>query len=203
VVFGTLGGTVHGLDRASGEERWRHDSGGPVTSSPVFTGEHVVVGNRGSVLQALRPGQAQPLWRQTWWGSWVESSAVIVDGVGYIGSGDLFRVSAFDPDTGRNLWRAFVGGWVLQRPTVSGARLYAGVSGARRRARHFMPQLGGLSAIDRSTGRVAWHWPAPSVSGSFLHGLVAAPCIADGLVIAGGLDGTLHAFEDATAPSGR
>jgi outer membrane protein assembly factor BamB len=196
VVFGGLDGVVHGLDRASGQERWRFDAGGPVTSSPVFAGEHVVVGDRGSHLSALVPGRSEPLWRQPWWGSWIESTAVLRDGVGYIGSGDLFLVSAFDPASGRNQWRSFVGGWVLQRPAVTDRRVYASVSGGRRRAAHFMPQLGGLTAIERRDGRVAWHWPAPSLPGSFLHGFIAAPAASGDTLLVGGVDGSLYAFDD-------
>jgi outer membrane protein assembly factor BamB len=89
---------------------------GPVTSTPAWSGEHFIVGHRGSQLAARRPGRAEPVWSQPYWGSWIESSAVFHGGTGYIGSGDLFLVSAFDPASGRNLWRSHVGGWVVQRP---------------------------------------------------------------------------------------
>jgi outer membrane protein assembly factor BamB len=45
------------------------------------------------------------LWKQEYWGSWIESTAVFRDDRGYIGSGDLFLVSSFDPKTGKNIWR--------------------------------------------------------------------------------------------------
>jgi outer membrane protein assembly factor BamB len=202
VVFGTLSNLLYGLDRASGVERWRLRTGGPVTSAPVFAGRHVIVGDRGSSLSAFEPGQPKSLWRQPWWGSWVESTATLRDGIAYIRSGDLFLVSALDPDTGRNRWRSFVGGWVVQRPLVTEARVYAAVSGGRRRAAHFMQQQGGLTALDRCDGRVLWHWPAPSLPGAFLFGLVAAPSIAGTQVLVGALDGTLYVFDDegASAP---
>lgn len=111
-----------------------------------------------------------------------------------VGSGDLFLVSAIDPQSGRNLWRTRVGGWVLQRPAVSGARVHVSLSGARRRAKHFMPQTAGLMALDRDSGRIVWHWPAPSLPGSFLHGIVAAPVVAGSRIVVGGLDGSLYAF---------
>jgi outer membrane protein assembly factor BamB len=201
VVFGTLGGSVFGLDRATGQQRWRFKAAGPVTGTPVFAapGGPLIVGDRGSRLHALKPGQAQALWAQNWWGSWIESTAVVRDGVGYIGSGDLFLVSAFDPATGRNLWRSGVGGWVLQRPAVGAARLYVSVSGARRRPAHFVTQQAGLTALDRRDGRVRCHWPAPAAAEVFFYGLSAAPVIVGSRVVVGGLDGTLRAFEDADA----
>ena len=200
VVFGTLAGTIHGLDRASGAERWRFKTGGPVTSAPVFAGAHVVVGDRGSRLNALVPGRDQPLWSQPWYGSWIESTAVVHDREGYIGSGDLFLVSAFDVATGRNRWRSHVGGWVLQRPAVTERRVYASVSGARRRAPHFLPQAAGLAAIERSDGRIAWFWPAAATPGAFLYGLVAAPTVVGDRIVVGGVDGSLHAFAEPGRP---
>jgi outer membrane protein assembly factor BamB len=196
LAFGTLGSRLYALDRATGAQRWRHETLGPVTGSPVFAGEHLIVGHRGSRLEALLPGQAQPLWSQPYWGSWVESSAVIDDGVGYIGSGDLFLVSAFHPGSGRNLWRTRVGGWVLQRPAVNERFVYVSVSGARRRPKHFLPQASGLMALERTSGRIAWHWTAPSLPGSFLHGVVAAPALAGPRIVVGALDGSLYAFPE-------
>lgn len=196
LVFGTLGGKLYALDRATGTQRWRVDTRGPVTGTPTFAGEHFIVGHRGSRLEAWVPGHDRPRWSQPYWGSWVESTAVIHDGTGFIGSGDLFLVSAFDPASGRHLWRTRVGGWVLQRPAVGGSRVYVSVSGARRRARHFMPQASGLMALDRAGGRILWHWPAPSLPGSFMHGIVAAPAVAGSRVVVGGLDGSLYAFQD-------
>jgi outer membrane protein assembly factor BamB len=201
VVFGTLGGSVFGLDRATGQQRWRFKAAGPVTGTPVFAapGGPVIVGDRGSRLHAVMPGQAQALWVQNWWGSWIESTAVVRDGVGYIGSGDLFLVSAFDMASGRNLWRSGVGGWVLQQPAVGSARIYVSVSGARRRPAHFVTQQAGLTALDRRDGRVRWHWPAPMTPEVFFYGLSAAPAMVGSRVVVGGLDGVLRTFEDPQA----
>ena len=197
VVFGTLANRIHELDRASGRERLRRDTGGPVTSTPVFAGDHFIVGDRGSHLAAFLPGRPQPVWSQPYWGSWIESSAALHGGSGYIGSGDLFLVSAFDPASGRNLWRTQVGGWVVQRPAVTPRFVYAAVSGARRRPKHFIEQAGGITAMDRRDGRVVWHWPAPTLPGAFLFGMTAAPVVAERHVICGGLDGSLYAFASA------
>ena len=203
VVFGTLANRVHELDRASGRERLRRDTGGPVTSTPVFAGDLFIVGDRGSRLAAFRPGRAEPVWSQPYWGSWIESSAVIDGGTGYIGSGDLFVVSAFDPANGRNLWRSHVGGWVVQRPLVTPRHVYAAVSGARRRPKHFIEQAAGLTAMDRRDGRIVWHWPAPSVPGAFLFGMTAAPVLSERQVLCGGLDGSLYAFAIAGSEPAR
>jgi outer membrane protein assembly factor BamB len=194
VVFGTVGKRIHQLDRATGRERWRSETSGAVTSTPVFAGEHFIVGDRGSHLTAWIPGRKEPIWRQPYWGSWIESSAVIDAGTGYIGSGDLFVVSAFDPTNGRNLWRTHVGGWVVQRPAVTERCVYAAVSGARRRPKHFIEQAAGLTALDRRSGRIVWHWPAPVTPGAFWFGMSAAPVVVGGQILCGALDGSLYSF---------
>jgi hypothetical protein len=49
-------------------------------------------------------------------------------------------------------------------------------------------------ALDRATGRLAWRWPLPHPPGTFCSGFAAAPALADGLLVIGGLDGSLYAF---------
>ena len=94
-----------------------------MTSAPVLIEGDVILGHRGSRLERLAPGSAKPLWSQSWWGSWVESTAVVRDGIGYIGSGDLFLVSAFDVADGRNRWRSHVAGWPAPAARPMGPRL--------------------------------------------------------------------------------
>ena len=200
VVFGTLGNRIYQLDRQSGREAMRWETTGPVTSTPAWSGEHFIVGDRGSKLAARRPGRAEPVWSQPYWGSWIESSAVVHGGIGYIGSGDLFLVSAFDPASGRNLWRTHVGGWVLQRPAVSGERVFVSVSGARRRPAHFLEQSSGLMVLDRRDGRILRHWTAPTLPGAFLFGITAAPALSGRHALCGALDGSLYAFARDDVP---
>jgi len=154
----------------------------------------IIVGARDSMLYALDPGDGHPVWSQYWWGSWVESPAVGANGLAYIGSGDLDRVSSVDPANGHNVWRSDVGGWVLQRPLVTDKHIYVGVSGAHRASPIWLPQASALTALDRATGRVLWQWSIPDAAGTFLHGFVAAPVESSGNILVGGIDGTLYAF---------
>ena len=99
VIFADLHGRVSALDRASGHEVWRHESGDPIPGAPTVAGDRVIVGTRGSKLVGLALATGEPAWSRFWWGSWVESPAVIDGSRAYIGSGDLFRVSRIDPAT--------------------------------------------------------------------------------------------------------
>ena len=79
----------------------------------------VLVGNRGYGLFAIAADSGTELWKNFFWGSWVESTPVVVDGTIYIGSSDLRRVSAIDPADGRVLWRSDVFGWAWATPVIS------------------------------------------------------------------------------------
>jgi len=196
VVFATMDGWVVALDRSTGAEDWSFKNSSEFTSGPAIFGDVVIVGNRDSRLRGLDESTGTERWKQTYWGSWVESTAVFREGKGYIGSGDLFLVSCFDPATGTNLWRTNVGGWVMQRPAVTDSRVYVGVSSARRRGSALVHQIGAVTALDRGSGKALWSWPMPEWPGSFLNGFFAAPVVADGFVFIGGVDGSLYAFPD-------
>ncbi|MBA4137890.1 MAG: hypothetical protein C0518_11280 [Opitutus sp.] len=194
LIVGTLAKRLVALDRATGREIWSVADKGAVTSSPAIAGDVAIVGSRGALLRGIDARSGTELWSQNWFGSWVESSAVLHEGRAYIGSGDLFLVSEFDPATGRNLWRTHVYGWVLNRPAVTDEFVYVGVSGAKRRPTTFLKQAGGVTALHRTTGEVAWHWPSAENAGSFLHGVMAPPVVAGDTLLAAGVDGTFSAF---------
>lgn len=194
VFFSTLGNSVCAAERATGRIVWQFATGDAVTSSPALIGGRLIIGDRDSKLHALDPVDGREVWSQNWWGSWVESTAVELDGLAYIGSGDLEMVSCLDPATGKNLWRTDVGGWVFRSPAVTAKSVYASVSGAHRPASFWLPQASAVIALDRLTGKTRWSWPMSGRPGEFFHGFVAAPVIAGDTVLIGGLDGTLYAF---------
>lgn len=199
LIFSTQDGLVEALDWKTGKRLWQFDAKSPVTTSVAIVGGRVMVGARDSMLYALDPADGRVIWNQYWWGSWIESTAVEYEGLAYIGSGDLDRVSCIDPVTGQNRWRTDVGGWVFHRPAVTPSAVYVGVSGARRSSSIWLPQASALIALDRLTGRVLWQWSMPELSGAFLHGFVAAPVIAGDTLLIGGVDGTLYAFPAGVA----
>ena len=57
-----------------------------------------------------------------------------------------------------------------------------------------MRHVGGLSALDRATGRTIWRWPAPRAPHQYESGFAAGPTLAGDTLVIGSMDGTLYAF---------
>lgn len=195
ILFGSADRFVYALDRTSGRELWRHDSGAEVDATPVVHGGKVLVGNRGAGLIALDAATGERLWRTYFWGSWVESTPVVVDGVIYLGSSDLRRVSAIDPADGRVLWRSDVYGWTWGTPVVAGDRIYAGAAGG---APYVLRHVAGLAALDRATGRILWRNPLPEVVGAHQWGIAGSPALAGDLLVVTTIAGEIAAYPVAT-----
>ncbi len=191
---GNLSGSLYALQRSNGKLLWRRDVPGAFSAAPTVVAGRVLIGARDSMLYAFDAQTGIVAWSQYWWGSWVESSVLSADGAALIGSGDLDAVSSLDPATGAGLWRSYVGGWVLRAPALNAGVLYAGVSGARRNGSFWSPQISALVALDQRTGQTLWRFQPVDPLDTFLHGFVAGPVVAGGLVLVGSVDGMLYAL---------
>ena len=181
---------VYALEAGTGRERWRFDTRGPVNAAPLIHRDRVYVGNRGAGLYALDAASGKEIWRLYFWGSWVESAPVIDEGVLYIGSSDLRRVSAIDPADGRVLWRSDVRGWSWGTPLVIGGRIVAGAAGG---SPYFIKHMASLSTLDRKTGKLLTRWPFPD-TGGHQWGIAGSPVRSGDLVIVATIEGSLYAF---------
>ena len=55
-----------------------------------------------------------------------------------------------------------------------------------------MRHVPSLTALDRNNGEIVWRRPVPE--SGFTYGFVASPAIEAGVLVIGGLDGTLYGF---------
>jgi outer membrane protein assembly factor BamB len=191
VAFGGADHLLHVLDRGTGQEIWRFDTGAEIDSAPVVHEDKLLVGTRGAALWALDLEKGERVWRTYFWGSWVESTPRVVDGVIYVGSSDLRRVSTLDPADGRVIWRSDVYGWTWGTPAVMADRLYVGAAGGRP---YFLNHVASFSVLDRRTGRLLSRWPLPEVAGAHQWGIAGSPVVAGDLVVVATIDGGLLAF---------
>lgn len=192
LYVGTLGDFVYAVDRKSGAKVWEKNTYGPLTSSPVLIGDKLIIGNRNGLLAALDPATGTVQWRLTFWGSAIESTPTPAgDGLFYIGSSDLRRVSLIDSKDARVLWRTDVYGWSWPRPAVTSKHVYAA---AMDMIPYQMRHEGGLTALHRETGKVVWRYTLPPWPGLLVNGFGASPVVEGKVLVAGGLDGSLYAF---------
>ena len=191
VVVGSYDGNVYALERATGRELWRRATGGPIDTAPVAAAGRVIVGNRGPGLAALDAQTGEPAWLAPFWGSWVESTPVLAEGLLYVGASDLRRVSALDPQDGRVIWRSDVYGWTWGTPLVTAERVYVGAAGG---SPYFLEHAASLTALERATGAIVWRRPWPEVLGAHQWGLASSPVLAGDLLVVASLEGALFAF---------
>ncbi len=191
VIFGTWDNFLYALDRATGKEVWKKDMKGTINGTPTLIDGKLIVGTRGAVLYGLNPATSDILWRSPFFGSWVESSPVVSNGLMYIGSSDLRRVTCYDPNDARILWRTDVYGWTWNRPCVTDKFVYLGVGGTNP---YMTRHSGSVTALDKKTGILAWRIAVPEPVGQFQNGFVAAPILEGKTLVIGGLDGSLYAF---------
>lgn len=192
VIFGTLDNFLYALDCQSGKEIWKKDMKGAVNGAPALIDGKLIVGTRGAVLYALNPGTSDVLWRTPYWGSWVESTPVPYKGMMYIGSSDLRSVACYDPKDAHILWRTDVYGWAWHRPAVSEKFVYVGVGGTNP---YMTRHHGSITALERTTGNIAWRIASSESGAYFESGFVAAPVLEGKMLIIGGLDGSVYGLE--------
>jgi len=190
VLSGSYDHFVYALGAADGRLIWKQDTHGAVVSTPALSGSRAVVGNRCYDLLALDLATGATAWKRYIWMSWVESSATIRDGVAYVGSSDAAALFAVDARTGKRIWTADVFGWAWGQPAVTKDRVYTGTSS---QVGYVAKHGGGLLALDRATGAVAWRY-AMAAPDSGAYGVPGSPALGAGRVFAGGLDGKVYAF---------
>ncbi|RPJ83899.1 MAG: hypothetical protein EHM18_12890 [Acidobacteria bacterium] len=190
VFFASWDNFVYALNAATGEEKWKFDTKGIVQASPIVAGDVLVIGSRYPYVFALDATTGQEKWRFNYFGSWVESSAVVDSSTVYVGSSDFLHLFAIDLKNGQRKWGFKTSGYSWSSPAIANGTVYIGA--ARSTQRH--SNAGGdLYAVDAKTGREVWRFQTGRLPDHFLQGVVSSPVVADGLVYFGALDGRVYA----------
>ena len=190
VVFGNAAGTLHALERGNGREAWRYTTGAAIETAPVVHAGRVLIGDRGYGLHAIEAASGELAWKTYFWGSWVESEPVVVDGTIYIGASDLRRVSAIDAATGSVRWRTDVHGWTFGTPLVDGDVIRVGAAGGTP---YFIDHRASYATLDRKSGKLLARRPLPD-AGGHQWGIAGSVVRAGDLVLAATIEGALIAF---------
>jgi outer membrane protein assembly factor BamB len=195
VLFAAFDGLVQAVDRKDGTLRWTYDAKLPVAGDLTVDGDRVLVGSRTYDLVALDAANGRELWKHYYWFSWIESPAVVRDGVAYTGSSDGIGVFAVDASDGHLHWKTRVPGWAWPRTAVSDKFVVAATVG---RGAYPGSRSGSLVALDRATGKIAWiHLDPPGeelARSKARWGFGSGPAVADGVVYAADLQGRVYAL---------
>jgi outer membrane protein assembly factor BamB len=192
VFFGSYDGSVYALDAKTGAQLWKLDTGKPVVSTPAVAGDRIVVGSRSYDLFGIEAATGKVAWQRYIWSSWVESSAVVRDGVAYVGSSDAAALYAFDARTGEPVWKTDVWGWAWGQPAVTANRVYMPTSAL---GGYPVPHRGGIFAVDRATGKPVWRFAQPEPK-DVAFGYTGSASVGGGKVYIAGLDGKVLAFRE-------
>jgi len=152
IYIGSWDSYFYALDAESGQERWRFKAGEDPAihnqvgfqSSAAVVGGTVYVGCRDGHVYAIDATTGRKVWDYSTSQSWVNSTPAVRDGVVYAGTADTHRFMAIDAKTGRLRFVVDVQALMFGSPAVAGNLAYIGAMNGR------------LSAIDLSSGKVAW-----------------------------------------------
>jgi outer membrane protein assembly factor BamB len=177
VVYHTMGGEVHVLDRANGHLKWSWNAGSAIESSPVVVHGIDYFGAANGEMYALDLRRHRLRWSRSL-GAKITSSAAIEHGRLFIGD-YAGRLWALSPATGATRWTGTVNGKIYGTPAVAHGRV-------------FVPSSTGNSLTAFTTsGRYLWR----DTAGYYVY---SSPAVADGVVCFGSYDGTFYGASVAT-----
>ncbi|MDX2186098.1 MAG: PQQ-binding-like beta-propeller repeat protein [Opitutaceae bacterium] len=194
-----------GVESARGPEslqlRWKHQTQGPVISSPVTAGALVFFGSHDNQLRAVEARTGRLQWSYTTGGD-IASAPAVADGLVVALSRDG-KCHAVDAASGTAIWTFETGGesrytrpgvcytqpftetvpdpWdlFLSSPVISQGKVVFGSGDSH------------LYALDLKTGALLWKFK----TGDVVH---ASPVAADGVVYCGSFDKTFYALDEKT-----
>jgi len=182
VYFGSGDGNLYALDAASGDLKWKFQTGDVVHASPAYADGVVFFGSWDSYFYAVDARTGAEKWRfhggedplihnQVGF----QSSPAVVNGVVYTGCRDS-NLYAIDAATGKEKWHFNNNGsWVISSPAVTRGKVIFGTSDS---SLYFV--------LDAETGK-----PIARQEGNAY--VFSSPSVAGNVVFIGVLNGTLEA----------
>jgi outer membrane protein assembly factor BamB len=182
VYFGSGDGNVYALDAASGDLRWKFQTGDVVHASPAYADGVVFFGSWDSYFYAVDARTGVEKWRFHGGEDAVihnqvgfQSSPAVVNGVVYTGCRDS-NLYAIDAATGKEKWHSYYdGSWVNSSPAVTQGKVIFGTSDSRL-----------YLVLDAETGKQIVRQQDKAY-------IFSSPAVAGKVVFVGVLNGTLEA----------
>ena len=178
LFIGDLSGVFHAVDAATGKVLWTHDTESQIHSSANTDGQRLVFGNdAGEIIAMSFDGKV--LWTNEA-GDRVNSCPAIRDGVAYVAGCDA-TLRAVRMDTGKQVFGAAMPALSGGSPAVLEDRIVVGTDQGHVAA--FSPQ-----------GKQLWDYD--QIGNEAM--VYSSPAVADGLVVVGARDRSVHAIDAGT-----
>lgn len=191
VFFAGFDGRIRAVARSHGKERWQYDTGKPIPADLVVSDDLLLTGSRSYDLLALDARTGTKRWSYYYWFSWVDSAAVVAEGIAYVGSSDATSVFAVDVERGRLIWQRRVPGWAWARPVLVGNRV---ITTTASHGSYRPRSMGAVLAIDRASGEIEWLEPGVHAGEKLEWGFGSAPVADEHKVYAADLSGRVYAL---------
>jgi outer membrane protein assembly factor BamB len=187
VYFGSGDNNLYAIDAASGDLRWKFQTGDVVHASPAYADGVVYVGSWDSYFYAVDAASGKEKWRlHTGEDAMIhnqvgfQSSPAVVDGVVYTGCRDS-NVYAIDAASGKEKWHFSTGAsWVITSPAVAKGKVIFGTSDSSK-----------YEIVDADSGKLAVEQQGNAY-------MFSSPAVAGDVVFIGVLNGTLEARDLAS-----
>jgi outer membrane protein assembly factor BamB len=125
VILGTRNGEVLALDAATGKKAWTVTVDGMMAFAPAAVGGSVLVGDGGRRLRCIDGASGRVLWTRSVEGRFRGDGSALSTMAAVFSTTNL-EVEAYDPSTGRRLWRRWMGTQHLSSPVLAGRVVLVG-----------------------------------------------------------------------------
>ncbi|PJJ09605.1 outer membrane protein assembly factor BamB [Flavobacterium sp. 1] len=131
LYIGSWDANLYALDIETGKEHWKFETGTKIgfkgiESTVAIANDMVYFGARDPFLFALNAVTGKLVWKYDVAHSWIISSAVVDNGVVYVGTSDTFALLGLDAKSGKELFRFKANGYVYSSPAIVGDTVYFG-----------------------------------------------------------------------------
>lgn len=183
VYFGDSAGELRALDAVSGAQKWSYKTedkilGGANWFRSTNGADRIVVGSYDFKVHCVDAASGKAVWTfET--SNYVNGTPAVAGGRIIFGGCDG-KLHALDSESGRQIAEIEAGAYVAGSPALAGSRAFAG---------HFGEEV---VCVEVATSNIAWR---TRQSGSPFF---SSPAVTEKLVVIGGRDNRLHAYERET-----
>lgn len=180
VYIASTDGAVYKIDKESGDQIWRFDSGSMLLASPIVRGKDVYLASSEGALIKLDGGSGNQVWCVKMPHGVVSSPAI--SGNSLIVPTLNGKVSSIDIKDGDKVWEIDLGAPVVSNPSIYGDRVFLST------------RAGDIHSVQSRNGKTLWR---ANLDGS----IVSTPAMSADSMYVGTQNGTFYSIDIETGQS--